>query len=1077
MRIRYGIITALIFSLLMLAPLGARGAAVQASEGTITIPTYLLGPVDPDPPFPLLHSNPVYPYTMLDDLTSQRVPKTYRAIFLENKYLKLTILPDLGGHLYSIYDKIDRREVLYRNNVVKYGLVGPRGAWISGGIEFSFPFAHTDVTVSPVESRLIHHPDGSATAVVGAVDWVSNMHWEIALTLRPETARVEQQVTLFNSTPLPHLYLFWANAAVKATDDMQYIYPMRETISDDPFAVVASWPVWQGVNRSWYKNDPHALAIFARESQRNFFGVYYHQSNYGVVHVANFRQDPGKKVWTWGTAPSGLIWAKILSDNDGPYCEIQSGRFFTQGYRELMAPRRVETWTEYWYPVRDLDGGFVEATSQMALNTVFLNQGQVKLIVSPVADVSDATVMVELGSKLLREFPHVHFEPLQPSSFNLPVQNLAEARKDLSVEIQSADGQAILHWSAAEPIDGNPDFVPAAGTHIKQISYTSTTPLQEVYLHGLFLEKRGDLQGALKVYDEVLQRDPGYIPALLKEATYAYLAVNFQKAESLVARALARDGEDPSVHYVAGVIYRAAGRLTLAEDAFWTSIHYGGPPAPAFVELGEIAIQQGKYTKAVELLERAVGYNPRDAFALADLAVAERLAGNTRAAVQASAEAVQKMPLLPYALAEQWLDERASGPAADQKASWTGIIGVDPRNYLAIGDWYHNMGAWTSSDAVLHVAAQSPNPSPMIYYYLASNARAEEKIGEAANDARKAASLPCNEVFPNRVSDAIVLAEAIAHHPADTHAQYALGNFLFAQGRYPEAASLWFKALGEGFDNPVLLRNLGVYAWMVKKDLPGAAGFYARSIHLRPANYRLYPDLDEIYAQTGNISARAQLFKNAPPAVLARDTVRARYALLLIEQSKFNEALATLMSHHFKPWEGGREVHNIFVFANVEKGKQALADHRPKDAERAFREAMEYPENLGVGRPDEVHNEEQLYWLGMALQAEGRKTEAQDAWKHAAESGKDTNGVSAIYSALALENLGQDEEAQKILERCIQSSRQARARPYNYFVAGLAERYSRSPESATTDFRRALDLDPLFWQARLALNEMNRQGG
>ncbi|MGH9469712.1 MAG: DUF5107 domain-containing protein, partial [Terriglobia bacterium] len=212
-------------ALFLIATPAARAAAVRAWEGTIEIPTYVLGPADPNPAFPLLHKEPVYPYTMMDDLTSNREPKTYRAVYLENQYLKLTILPQLGGHLYSIYDKVDHREVLYRNNVVKYGLIGPRGAWVSGGVEFSFPFAHTDVSVSPVESVIQHNPDGSVTAVVGAVDWVSNMHWEVALTLRPDTARVEQKVTLFNSTPTKHLYLFWANAAVSATDDMQYIYP------------------------------------------------------------------------------------------------------------------------------------------------------------------------------------------------------------------------------------------------------------------------------------------------------------------------------------------------------------------------------------------------------------------------------------------------------------------------------------------------------------------------------------------------------------------------------------------------------------------------------------------------------------------------------------------------------------------------------------------------------------------------------------------------------------------------------------------------------------------------------------
>ena len=1085
MRMKWhSFVASLVFSLLV-APLCAQGAAVRAWEGTIEIPTYLLGPQDPNPPFPLVNSHDVYPYAMLDDLTNQRAPKTYRAIYLENKYLKLTILPDLGGHLYSIYDKIDQREVLYRNDAVKYGLIGPRGAWISGGIEFSFPYAHTAVSVSPVESILRHNPDGGATAVVGAVDWVSNMHWEIALTLRPDSARVEQQVTLFNSTPLKHLYLFWANAAVKATDDMQYIYPMRETISDDPFAVVQSWPVWQGVDESWYKNNPDAMAIFARASHRNFFGIYYHKSNYGVVHLADFRKDPGKKLWSWGTADSGLIWAHILSDHDGPYNEIQSGRFFTQGYREFMSPRRVETWTEYWYPVRGLNGGFVEATKQMAINANFRNgdhgEPQVELIASPAAGLEDATLVARLGSKPLREFHHINFQPLEPASFTIPVPNLSEARKDFNIRIQSAQGQVLLRWSAAEPIDGNPDFVPAAGTHLNRIAYTPHTSVQQLYLHGVFLQKRGDLQEAMKVYDQVLGRDPGYIPALLQEAWYHYSAADLKEAQSLIARALERDGENPSAKYAEGVIDRAASQFTLAQNAFWACIHYGGPPAPAFVELGEIAIHQRDYAGAVRLLQRAVSYNPDDALALADLAAAERLAGSAGEAAQTSARAVQRMPLLPYALAEQWMDHRDAGPANGStpsgKEDWAKVVGIDPQNYIAVGAWYHHLGAYASSDAVLHVAVENlpaQKLSPLIYYYLASNARQEGETQQARNAQQRAASLSCEEVFPNRVSDAAVLEEAILHDPGDAHAQYALGNFLFAHGRYAEAAHLWSAALAEGFNDPVLLRNLGLYAWRVKNDLSNAAGLYARAIRLSPNDYRLYSDLDEIDEQKGDAPARARLFQNAPHQVLDQDTVRTRYALFLMEQSKFATALDVLMNHQFKPWEGGEEVHNLFVAANVEEGKQALASHRLGAAENAFRKAMDYPDNLGVGKPSKPDDEEPLFWLGMTLQAEGKQAEAQAVWRRAAGPARSRNSAVAVYSALAFEKLGQKDEAQKILERCINSSTGADARAYNYFVAALAERYTRKTEIARNDFRHALDLDPSFWRARLALNEVNR---
>jgi len=1060
---------------LLLTSYAMRAQSVHAWEGTITIPTYKLGPADPNPPFPLVSLSPVYPYTMLDNLTNDRTPMTYKAIYLENKYLKITMLPQLGGHVYSVYDKVDKREVLYRDHVIKYGLVGPRGAWISGGMEFSFPFAHTTDTVSPVESVLHHNPDGSATAVVGALDWVSNMHWEIAITLHPDTARVEEGVTLFNSTPANHLYLFWTNTAVKATNDAQYIYPMRETVFDDPYAIVQSWPVWKGVDRSWYKNNPAALAIFGRNVHRNFFGVYYRKSNYGVVHVANFRQDPGKKFWTWGTARSGKIWDNILSDNDGSYNEIQSGRFYTQGSREFMNPRRVEKWTEYWYPVRGLNTGYVEATPQMAINVGYL-QSQVEVRISPVARVDNATLLIKEGTTVLKKFSPVGLMPLDTVIYRVGVQNMDQAKKDLEVQIVSARGKTLLHWSAAAPVDGNPDLVPEVGKAIKKkIDITPQTPVQELYLHGLFLQKIGNEPGAQKIFDQVLERDPGYIPALLKEAWYHYRAADFKQAEALIARARERDNDDhanANLAYAAGVINRADGHMAMAKDAFWTSIHYGDslPPgpalAPAYVELGEIAIYERQYAKAVDLLHRAVGYNPNDAFALADLAAAERLGGHPHAAAQHSREAVEKMPLLPYALAESWMN----GGGSEGKTIWTKILSSDPRNYLAIASWYYNIGAWESSDKVLHAALDNlpaQGMSPMVDYYLAANARREGNPQKAEQYARRAASLPVAKVFPNRLTDAAVLSEAIETNPSDAHAKYALGNFLFARARYRQAAQLWSQALQQGFNNPVLLRNLGVYQWHVENDPAKAAGFYRRAIHLSPNDYRLYTALDELYEQQGNTDARSKLFAKAPQEVLIQDTVRARHAILLLEQSKPDAALALMDNHRFKPWEGGVVIHTMFVFANMEKGKSALRNHQPVQAEKDFRRAMLYPENLGTGEPPHPDDSEQQYWLGKALAAQGSTTAATKAWQQAAAQG-------TVYSALADKKLGQPEKAESIFARLFQATAKPHATASDFYRSGLAAQFSGNDAQARIDFHRALQLNPLLWQARLALSRLQQ---
>lgn len=1080
MKSPIGILAATLM-ILLAAAVSAAGAPVRAWEGTIQIPTYLLGPADPNPPFPIIEHSPVYPYTMLDDLTNHRVLKSYRAIYLENHYLKLTILPQLGGHLYSIYDKIDHREVLYRNHVVKYGLVGPRGAWISGGIEFSFPFAHTDVTVSPVESTIRQNADGSATAVVGAIDWVSNMYWQVALTLRPGDARVEQHVTLFNATPLSHRYLFWANAAVKATDNMQYIYPMRETISDDPFAAPETWPVWHGVNRSWYKNDPSAMAIFARASHKNYFGVYYHKANYGMVHVANFRHDPGKKVWTWGTADSGLIWSRILSDSDGPYDEIQSGRFYTQGYREFMRPRRVEQWTEYWYPVRDLNGGFVQASRAMALNVIYSKQGvlpEAKLLISPVATLRDATVMVKLGDQVACEFRHVSLVPLKTSTFSIALQNVSQAKSQLSVEIKSAEGAPLLRWSAAEPVDGNPNFVPRHSPLRKKLNVTPQTPVEALYLHGVFLDQRGHRNAALKIYAEILGRDPGYIPALLQEAWHAYRGRDFNRANDLIERALARDDENPAVLYAEGVVDRAEGRLTLAQNAFWGSIHYGGRAEPSRIELGEIAIEQGRYAVAERLLQQAASHAPDDALAMADLAAAQRLDGDSRGALAISSKALRKMPLLPFALAEQWLDGgRATGASTSrdqESAAWISTVGAEPQNFIAIAAWYHRLGDWRASDAVLNAAiANEAKPSPMIYYYLASNARHEGKEARAAAFAQKAASLPVESVFPQRLTDAQVLAEAIAHSPDDVHAKYALGDFLFADGRYNTGNALWIEALNGGFTNPVLLRNLGLYAWRVKHNLPAAARYYSRAIHINPSGYRLYNAIDKIYAESGDTAARAALFRSAPPAVLAHETVEARYALFLLEQSQFRRALAVLRGNTFRPWEGGVAVHEMYARANIERGKQELASHQPASAAASFRAAMEYPRNLEVGKPAQPNDAESLYWLGVALQKQGNVAEAQSVWKQAAR-GSHGEGTNAVFAALALGKLGKQSESRALLAKLAAESSGPGARPNRDFVSGLAEFYQGNIPAARKRFEDALGTNPLDWQARLELNELVR---
>lgn len=315
-----------------------------------------------------------------------------------------------------------------------------------------------------------------------------------------------------------------------------------------------------------------------------------------------------------------------------------------------------------------------------------------------------------------------------------------------------------------------------------------------------------------------------------------------------------------------------------------------------------------------------------------------------------------------------------------------------------------------------------------------------------------------------------MLDEATRENPTDAHAYYYLGNFLLARGRYEDASRMWFQALGLGFEDPALYRNLGVYAWRVKKDLKDAAGFYEKAMELAPDQYRLYVDLSDLYAQLGGTDQREKLFARAPQSVLDRDTVRIRRALLLTEQKQYEQALALLKDHRFKPWEGGQVVRQVFVACNLEEGRANLAAGRYREAEEAFRRAAEYPENLGVGKPNEPHDEEALYWLGEALKGAGKDSEARGAWEEAVKGGRHIPADLQSFQAAALWKLGRSEEGEKLAATLLDNASKESAGAAELFAAGLAEALRGRSGPAQQFFQRALEIDPALWQARIEID-------
>src|ERR1035438_7524501 len=331
---------------------------VKVWQGTLALAAYEEGQPDPNPPFDSYQTNSFnYPYTLRTNLTGVKADHAWRAIFLENEYLKCSVLPDIGGHLYTCIDKISGQPMFYANPSIKKAQIGYRGAWAAFGIEFNFPVSHNWVSMSPVDFAYASHDDGSASVWVGNIDRPYGMQWGVELVLKPGSTLLEEKVTLYNRSDVRHRYYWWNNAAIEVWDDSRVEYPMRFTASHG-FTDVSPWPIDpQGKDLSVIGNQTDGpVSRFMYGSHEPFMGIWNPKTQTGTVHFAEYRDLPGKKIWTWGVDADGLSWRTALSDNQSAYAEVQAGLFRNQETYAFLDPGQSIRFSEYWMPVRGTGG-------------------------------------------------------------------------------------------------------------------------------------------------------------------------------------------------------------------------------------------------------------------------------------------------------------------------------------------------------------------------------------------------------------------------------------------------------------------------------------------------------------------------------------------------------------------------------------------------------------------------------------------------------------------------------------------------------------------------------------------------
>ncbi|MEA2064069.1 MAG: DUF5107 domain-containing protein, partial [Gemmatimonadota bacterium] len=521
----------------------ANSDEVMIYEAPLTLSTYRIGEPEIMPHWAARFAR-IYPYTMLDKLTEEKYDRTYNACWLENEYVKVLVLPEIGGRVHGAQDKTNGYQFMFDQRVIKPALVGLTGAWISGGIEWNFPDGHRQSCFRPADWRLVENHDGSRTVWTGEIERVYGMRWSVGTTVHPGRNWVECKVRLFNCTPYPHSFLYWGNCGVRGTPEFQLITPGEIATGHGKHAFYR-WPVHKGVDLRFWKNAPGGTSYFVENSKDNFYGCYSPEHRGGMVHWADHQTVPGKKIWFCGTSPAGRLWEKVLTDGDLPLVEIQIGAYSDNqpDYHWLM-PGETKVFSHFWFPVREIgvwDYANLEGTLKLKLK-----QGKVKLGWSPTGRNEGALVILTSeGKEFFRRT--VDADPATPLVAEIKAPEGADCYS-LKMTVLSAAGDTLLSYQRPEPTnpplpEGKPP-VPEPG---------EVESLEKLFLIGDRVEKFREQNRGLAYYREALRRDPEDVRSNTAVGVVLLKQGQFDKSLEHFEKALERDPSFARAWYYGGL--------------------------------------------------------------------------------------------------------------------------------------------------------------------------------------------------------------------------------------------------------------------------------------------------------------------------------------------------------------------------------------------------------------------------------------------------------------------------------------------------------------------------------------------
>ncbi len=1007
---------------------------VKVWKEKVMIPTYEVGEPEKYPVFLEKRvyqgsSGSVYPHPVVEKIGDDKVDKEWDVVFLENDYLKIMVLPALGGRIQMAYDKIRERHFVYYNHVIKPALVGLTGPWISGGIEFNWPQHHRPSTYDPVDHYIEENEDGSKTVWVSEVERMFRTKGMAGITLHPGKAYLEIRAQLYNRTPHPQTFLWWANPAVAVNDHYQSVFPPdvnavfdhgKRDVSEFPIAKGEYYKVdySPGTDISRYKNIPVPTSYMAITSDYDFVGGYENDTKGGLLHVADHHVSPGKKQWTWGCGDFGRAWDRNLTDEDGPYIELMCG-VYTDNQPDFswMHPYEEKSFKQYYMPYYNV--GMVKNATKEALVNLELEAGQATVKVYVTAEYPDCKI-------LLRNTEQIVFEgkmDLSPKNgFEKMVSVENAVYEDLEVIVCDNKNNILVSWS---PEDYSGQEIPEAAKAAKEPKDIES--VEQLYLRGLHLEQyRHATYDATAYYLEALRRESGDVRNNNAMGLWYLKKGQFNKALAYFEKAIATltqhnpnpyDGEP---YFNKGLALRLMGRDEEAYSAFFKSCWNAAWQDAGYFNLAQIDCAIGNFDKALELVDQALIKNWHNHKARHLKVVLLRKISRTEEAERLIDDslAIDRFNFGIYF--EKYL-------LSDDKkdlASLKEMLREYVHNYIEFSLDYAQAGCYDEAIALMKVFMVGKDEVyPMVPYFLGYYYEQKNELSEANRYYTMAQQMPSDYCFPSRLEEVVVLQAARKSNPEDSMASYYLGNFWYAARQYENARECWEKSLKIDGDNAICLRNLALLYFNKthKKEL--ARTYLERALKLDGDNARLLMELDQLYKKINiSIDQRLELLEDNPSLTSSRDDLFLERIGLLNFKGKHKKALDLMKERQFHPWEGGEgKVPFQHITIHVELAKQELRCENPLEAIKHLVAAQSYPHNLGEGKLFGAQENDIFYWLGCAHEQLGESAKAREYWEKASQGLSDPSPAmfyndqqpdKIFYQGMALLKLGEEKEAE-----------------------------------------------------------------